>query len=57
MSYFCGIDLGAKRGQVCVIDNDLKVLVNRKVANDLEVIHSLIRPHGLVPTVIESTLN
>ena len=57
MSYFCGIDLGAKRSQVCIIDNDQKVLVNRKVANDIEVIHRLIRPHGRVPTVIESTFN
>jgi transposase len=57
MSYFCGIDLGAKRSQVCIIDNDQNVLVNRKVANDIEVIHRLIRPHGRVPTVIESTFN
>jgi transposase len=57
MSYFCGIDLGAKRSQVCIIDDNLKVLVNRKVTNDIEVIHGLIRPHGLVPTVIESTFN
>jgi transposase len=57
MNCFCGIDLGAKRSQVCIIDNDQKVLVNRKVANDIEIIHKLIRPHGLVPTVIESTFN
>jgi transposase len=57
MNYFCGIDLGAKRSQVCIIDNDQKVLVNRKVTNDLEVIHRLIHPHGRVPTVIESTFN
>jgi len=57
MNYFCGIDLGAKRSQVCIIDENQKVLVNRKVANDIEVIYSLIRPYGQVPTVIESTFN
>lgn len=57
MSYYCGIDLGAKLSQVYIIDNDQKVLVNRKVANDIEVIHRLIRSHGRVPTVIESTFN
>jgi transposase len=57
MNCFCGIDLGAKRSQVCIIDDEQKVLVNRKVANDINVIHKLIRPHGLVPTVIESTFN
>jgi transposase len=57
MNCYCGIDLGAKRSQVCIIDDDQKVLVNRKVANDLDTIHKLIRPHGRVPTVIESTFN
>lgn len=57
MSYFCGIDLGAKRSQVCIIDDNQKVLVNRKVANSVESIYGLIRPHGRVPTVIESTFN
>src|ERR1700734_3092963 len=57
MNCYCGIDLGAKRSQVCIIDDDQKVLVNRKVANDLDTIHGLIRPHGRVPTVVESTFN
>lgn len=57
MGYYCGIDLGAKRSQVCIIDDDQKVLVNRKVANDIDKIHGLIRPHGQVPTVVESTFN
>jgi transposase len=57
MNCYCGIDLGAKRSQVCVIDQDQKVLINRKVANDLDAIHRLIRPYGQVPTVIESTFN
>ncbi len=30
MSYGCGI--GAKRSQVCIIDDDQRVLVNRKIA-------------------------
>ena len=57
MSCFCGIDLGARRSQVCVIDQDQKVLINRKIPNNIEEIHRLIRPYGRVPTVIESTFN
>src|SRR5579862_1745538 len=57
MNCYCGIDLGAKRSQVCIIDEDQKVPVNRKVANNLDAIHGLISPHGRVPTVVESTFN
>jgi hypothetical protein len=32
-------DLGARRGQACIIDNGPKVLVDRDVANDITVIH------------------
>lgn len=57
MSCYCGIDLGAKRSQICVIDQDQRVLLNRKVPNDLTAIHRLIRPFGRPPTVVESTFN
>jgi transposase len=58
MSCFCGIDLGAKRSQVCIIDDEQRVLVNRKVANDITVIYGLLKPHGVqVQTVVESTFN
>lgn len=30
MNYYCGIDLGAKRPQVCVIDEERRTLLNRK---------------------------
>lgn len=58
MRCFCGIDLGAKRSQVCIIDDDQRVLVNRKVANDIAVIEGLLKPHGeRIATVVESTFN
>ena len=58
MEYYCGIDLGSRSAQVCIIDEQERRLVQRKVRNELELILELL---ARVPTkpkiVIESTFN
>lgn len=58
MKFYCGLDLGARYCQVCVIDDDLKIHVQRKVTNDLSQIIHLIEPFKEdLQIVIESTFN
>jgi transposase len=58
MRVYCGVDLHAKRSQVCVIDDRGEVLVNRRVANRLEEILEVLAPFGTgIPTAVESTFN
>lgn len=58
MNHYCGIDLGAKRSQICIIDEDQKVLVNRKIANDMTTIDTMLKPYrASLETVVESTFN
>jgi transposase len=59
MRFYCGLDLSARTCQVCVVDEDLKVVVQEKVANELANITSLLEPYkeqGL-EVVVESTFN
>ena len=35
MKFYCGIDLSARDCQVCVIDEQLQVMVQQKLRNDL----------------------
>lgn len=44
MKYYCGLDLSARDCQVCVIDDDLEILVQKKVKNDLSKITELLEP-------------
>ena len=37
MQYYCGLDLSSRDCQVCVIDEDLKILVQKKVRNELAI--------------------
>lgn len=46
MKVYCGIDLHAKVSQVCVIDQDGEVLLNRQVKNVLAEILALLVPYG-----------
>jgi hypothetical protein len=46
MEVYCGIDLHARRSQVCVIDQAGEVLVNRKVPNRIDVILEIPEAFG-----------
>src|SRR5438093_2304522 len=58
MKFYCGIDLSARDCQVCVIDEQLKVLVQQKLRNDLAKVCQLLEPYKAnLKIVIESTFN
>jgi transposase len=58
MGVYGGVDLHARRSQVCVIDQDGKVLVNRKVPNRIDEILAILEPYGKeIPVAVESTFN
>ena len=58
MRYYYGIDLHARSSQICVIDEDLNIMVQQKVANDLSKILDLLTPYQHdVRIVVESTFN
>ena len=51
------IDLGAERSHLCNSDGKRKILVKRKVAHDIAVVHSLSQPPASTPHIVESTFN
>lgn len=58
MSFYCGIDLGARESQLCVVNNQLKRLLEIKVPNKLEQIKRLLAPYKAeLEIVVESTFN
>lgn len=58
MQFYCGIDLSARTSQVCVIDEGISVLVQKKVRNKLPRIIELIEPYkNNLQAVVESTFN
>lgn len=58
MAFYCGIDLSARTSQVCVIDEDISVLVQEKVSNELARITDRIEPYKqALQVVVESTFN
>ncbi len=59
MKLYCGIDLHSNNSVVAVTDEDERVVVERRVANDLELIKELLLPYQstLVGAVVESTYN
>ena len=58
MKFYCGIDLSARDCQVCVIDEQLKVMVQQKLRNELPKICRLIGPYKAnLKIVVESTCN
>ena len=58
MEVYCGVDLHSRRSQVCVIDREGEVLVNRRVPNRIELILELLEPYGPgLPIAVESTFN
>ena len=58
MEFCCGLDLSARDCYVCVIDNNLSILVQKKVKNELPGIIDLLEPFKEnLQIVIESTFN
>ncbi len=58
MSFYCGIDLGARESQICVIDKRVKKVLELKTANKLERIKQLLEPYKAeLEIVVESTFN
>src|SRR5260370_39936419 len=58
MKYRCGIDLGARDSQICVIDERVKIVWEQKVRNDIERITKLLEPFKAnLQIVVESTFN
>jgi len=57
--YYCGIDLGARKSQVCVIDDTERTIVNRKVDSDIGSVLSMLDDYdpGSLTVVAESTFN
>ncbi|MBA2481748.1 MAG: IS110 family transposase [Planctomycetes bacterium] len=56
MTYYCGIDLGRSSSHVCVIDEEQRVLFDRKLPNRPEAITACLTPfRDQVRTVVEST--
>ena len=58
MVFYCGIDLHAKKSQLCIIDKDGKKVKEGNLNNDLSLILEFLEPFGKdVHIVIESTIN
>lgn len=58
MDLYCGIDLGSRRSQVCVVDAAGVVQLERGVANELSSLCSLLGGRGdTVHVVVDATFN
>jgi hypothetical protein len=58
MQFYCGIDLGARKTHVCLINEDDKKLLDQKMYNDFELIEAALRPYkSSLELVAESTIN
>lgn len=58
MNFYCGIDLGARESQICVIDKRVKKVLELKTRNNLEHIKQLLEPYKKnLEIVVESTFN
>src|SRR5260370_14170483 len=58
MKFYCGIDLSARDCHVCVIDEQLQIVVEQKLRNELTGICQLLAPYkGSLKIVVESTFN
>src|SRR2546427_9004697 len=58
MKFYCGIDLSARDCHVCVIDAQLKIMVQQKLRNDLARVCQVLAPYKAnLKIVVESTFN
>ena len=56
--YYCGIDLGSKHSQICIIDADDHVLYNKKLRNGIDSFVHLLQEYGSqIEVLVESTFN
>ena len=56
--FYCGMDLGARKTHVCLIDENDRKLLDKKMDNDLSAIEAALRPYkSSLETVVESTIN
>lgn len=56
--FYCGIDLGSKGSHICVIDEDDRKLVDKKIVNDLSEIEAQLSSFKeRLQIVVESTFN
>ena len=51
MKFYCGIDLSARDCHVCVIDEQLKIVIEQKLRNELPRICQLLEPAWLFGAV------
>ena len=49
MKFYCGIDLSARDCHVCVIDEQLKIMVQQKLRNDLAKVCQLLEATSCEP--------
>jgi hypothetical protein len=55
MQFYCGIDLSSRSSQVCVVDEEISVLVQQKAPDELLRIIELIEPYKeSLKTVVEA---
>jgi len=58
MKFYCGIDLSARDCHLCMIDEQLQVILRQKLRHDLKQICALLGPYkGSLKIVVESTFN
>src|SRR5260370_1488247 len=58
MKFYCGIDLSERECHVCVIDEQLKIVVQQKLRDELPRICQLLAPYKAnLKIVVESTFN
>ena len=58
MSFYCGIDLGARESQICIINKRVKKVLEVKTTNKLEHMKQLLAPYKAdLQIVVESTFN
>ena len=58
MKFYCGIDLSARDCHLCVIDEQLQIMVQQKLRNELPRIIKVLQPYqAQLRIVVESTFN
>jgi len=58
MLFYCGIDLGATKTHICLINENDHKLLDKKMDNDLSTIEAALHPYkGSLEVVVESTIN
>ncbi len=56
MSFYCGIDLHAKKSQMCIIDMDTKKVKEGNLNNDLSLILEFLEPSARMCILLKQKL-